>query len=100
LCRRRPGGIELLACNDDDPGAGAQSRLSFNAEPGTAYYFQAGGKAGATGTLSSNVVCAGPGCGGVEGPETGPGQGGGGPLPQAGGPGPIAAPDTGSGGYR
>ncbi len=62
-----PGGITNIACNDNGgTGFGLQSRLSFTGLPGHAYYIQAGGASGATGTLTLNVTCNSDGdCDGV-----------------------------------
>jgi hypothetical protein len=46
--------LALVAC-DDDTSAGVQARLSFSATAGTTYYIQAGGFAGAAGSLVLHV---------------------------------------------
>jgi hypothetical protein len=52
------GGVMVpLGCNDDSAGNGFQSKVTFVALPTVAYYVQAGGHNGATGTLK---IKAGP----------------------------------------
>ncbi|MBI3968565.1 MAG: hypothetical protein HY329_23270 [Chloroflexi bacterium] len=52
-----------IACNDNDPliSGSVESRLTFNATQGTTYFFQVGGRNGATnntGTISFNLMLA------------------------------------------
>ncbi len=47
-------GLTQVAC--DDNGSGVQSRLTFTATSGTTYYFQVGGKNGATGSTALNLA--------------------------------------------
>jgi hypothetical protein len=49
-----PGGIGLVACNDDGFGLGSQSRLEVQLAAGVLYYIQAGG-VGSGGELHLNV---------------------------------------------
>jgi hypothetical protein len=92
-----PGGIEPVACNDDNAGD-IEALVEVPIERGVAYYVQVGGKDGAGGRITVNIFCGG--CPiAIEGPETNGrgGQGGGGieqPFR------PVEPPNTGSGGYR
>ncbi len=51
-----PGGLELIACEDDGGGAAA-IRVESGAGDGHEYFIQAGGAGGAGGTLSLTVEC-------------------------------------------
>jgi immune inhibitor A len=50
-----PASLSPLMCNDNASGLGLQSRVYFTAFPGTVYYIQAGGAAGASGVLAVNA---------------------------------------------
>ncbi len=49
------GSLTLVGCNDDALG-GNQSQVVFAATAGTTYYFQVGGVAGGTGSLTFNLA--------------------------------------------
>lgn len=52
-----PGGLENIACEDDGGGAAA---LALDAKANTQYWIQAGGAAGASGSLLIDIACHGP----------------------------------------
>ena len=56
-----PAGVDLIACNDNGDGLGAQSRLELQLTQGVQYYFQVGGAAGAGGGVVLNIAADPPG---------------------------------------
>ncbi len=74
-----PGAGAELACNDDAPGCGLTSTITFPVVSGTTYWIRISGYLGATGSGNLTIICAGaPGGGGCS-PSVG-----GGPLPGSG----------------
>ena len=49
------GALTLIGCNDDVSPPGIDSQVVFAATAGTTYYFQAGGVAGGSGSLTFNL---------------------------------------------
>ncbi len=85
-----PGSLSLVGCADPSQ----DSTIEFDAAAGGDYFVQAGGVAGASGTLQFSNRCVSDVCpdGVVVGPDTG------GQAP-GGGRGAVALPSTGNGGY-